>query len=106
MSKKRRKFTAEEKVELIRRHIKDHVPISELCDEVGIQPSLLYRWIERLLQTAPAALDGPKGRPAVSPEKKLAEKVKRLEAKLAAKDAVIAEVSEEYVRLKKELGEL
>jgi hypothetical protein len=29
----------------------------------------------------------------------------QLEAKLARKDAVIAEISEEYVHLKKELGE-
>ena len=38
-------------------------------------------------------------------EEKLASKIEALEAKLVKKDNVIAEVSEEFVRLKKELGE-
>ena len=38
-------------------------------------------------------------------EKELEDKIAALEAKLARKDAVIAEVSEELVALKKELGE-
>ena len=38
-------------------------------------------------------------------EKELATKVSHLEARLARKDGVIAEISEEFVQLKKELGE-
>jgi hypothetical protein len=38
-------------------------------------------------------------------EKQLTEKLQHLEAKLARKDSVIAEISAEYVQLKKELGE-
>jgi prefoldin subunit 5 len=40
-----------------------------------------------------------------SPEKRLQEKIDKLESKLQKKDEVIAEVTEEFVRLKKELGE-
>ncbi len=40
-----------------------------------------------------------------SREKQLEEKVSRLEARVTHKDQVIAEVTEEYVKLKKELGE-
>jgi hypothetical protein len=36
----------------------------------------------------------------------LEQTIAALKAKLARKDAFIAEVSEEYVKLKKELGEL
>jgi uncharacterized coiled-coil protein SlyX len=36
----------------------------------------------------------------------LAAKVEQLEAKLARKDAVIAEISEEYVQQRKELGKI
>jgi transposase len=39
---KRRHFTAEQKGEILRRHLGDKVPVSDLCDEYGIQPSLLY----------------------------------------------------------------
>jgi uncharacterized coiled-coil protein SlyX len=35
----------------------------------------------------------------------LQRRIEALEAKLARKDTVIAEISEEYVTLKKELGE-
>jgi uncharacterized coiled-coil protein SlyX len=40
-----------------------------------------------------------------SRERELEEKVTKLEAKLTRKDSVIAEISAEYVQLKKELGE-
>lgn len=53
-----------------------------------------------------AALDGGSGRRQRNgQEEKLASKVEALEAKLAKKDNVIAEISEEFVRLKKSLGE-
>lgn len=38
--------------------------------------------------------------------RKLEQKIEKLEASIAKKDNVIAEISEEYVRQKKELGEL
>ena len=40
-----------------------------------------------------------------SRERALEAKVEQLEAKLAKKDAVIAEISEEFVKVKKTLGE-
>ena len=40
-----------------------------------------------------------------APQSELARRIEQLEAKLAKKDAIIAEISEEYVTLKKELGE-
>jgi len=51
------------------------------------------------------ALEGAPGTAASQREKQLTEKVQHLEAKLARKDSVIAEISAEYVELKKELGE-
>jgi uncharacterized coiled-coil protein SlyX len=44
------------------------------------------------------------GHRAPSREQELEAKITALEAKLARKDAIIAEVSEEYVALKKTLG--
>ena len=54
-----------------------------------------------------SAMDGgAKQRQRNGREEKLASKVEVLEAKLVKKDNVIAEISEEYIKLKKELGEL
>ncbi len=35
---------AEEKVAILRRHLLEQVPISELCDRQGLQPTVFYRW--------------------------------------------------------------
>jgi transposase InsO family protein len=40
MKKRRKHYTPEEKVTILRRHLVDGVPISDLCDELGLQPIL------------------------------------------------------------------
>lgn len=107
MSKKtRRKFTADQKAAVVRRHLVDKVPVSNLCDEYGIQPSMFYNWQKVLVDNAARAFDtGPADRERPSREAELEERIAQLEAKLARKDNIIAEISEEYVTLKKELGE-
>lgn len=97
----RRSYTAEQKTAILKRHLVDKVPVSQVCEEADIQPSLFYYWQKQLFENADRALQPPNsGR-----EKALAQRVEQLEAKLAKKDSVIAEISEEYVQLKKELGE-
>lgn len=101
----RRHRTAEEKAVILRRHLQDKVPVSDICNEEQLQPSLFYEWMRALLANAPAALEGSTRRKTPAADKGLEAKVAQLERKLARKDEVIAEISEEYVRLKKELGE-
>ena len=101
--RKRRYYTPEQKGALLRRHIVDKVPISEICNEERLQPSVFYGWLKTLLGNAHLALASPRGS---SPEKKLQEKVQALEERIRKKDEVIAEISEEFIRAKKECGEL
>jgi transposase len=106
MSKKqtRRHFSAEQKSAILKRHFVDKIAVSDLCNEHGIQPSVFYYWQAQLFENAQKAfvLDGR----APSREKQLQERVGKLEERLAKKDNVIAEISAEYVQLKKDLGEL
>ena len=44
MRKERKHYTAEEKVAVLRRHLLDKVPVSDLCEELGLRPTVLYRW--------------------------------------------------------------
>ena len=44
MRKERKHYTAEEKVAILRRHLLDKVPVSDLCEELGLQPTVFYRW--------------------------------------------------------------
>lgn len=105
MSKRsRRQHTAEQKAELLRQHVVDKKPVSEICNEANIQPSLFYTWQRELMAGAPSVFSNGRRR-SPSRENQLEEKVSRLEARVAHKDRIIAEVTEEYVTLKKELGE-
>ena len=101
--KKRRRFDPEDKATILRRHLADKVPVSDLCDEYELQPSLFYQWQRQLFDNAAVALKPAKSTP--SREKKLEQVVESLEARLRRKDSVIAEISEEFVKVKKELGE-
>jgi transposase-like protein len=102
MSKRpRRHHTPEQKAALLRRHLLDKVPVSQICNENDLQPSVFYDWLHQLLERAPAAFTSPR---TTSHEHQLEQKVTALQDKLARKDAVIAEISEEYVQLKKSLG--
>jgi transposase-like protein len=107
MSKtKRRSFTPEQKATVLRRHIADKIPVSDLCDEYSIQPSLFYTWLRQLVENLPLALADGRGRRAETTAiEDGRRKVESLEAKLARKNEVIAEISQEVIDLKKNLGE-
>ena len=55
MSKGRRRHTAEQKAELLRQHVAEKKPVSEVCNEAEIQPSLFYTWQRELLAGAEGA---------------------------------------------------
>lgn len=102
--KKRLHRSPEEKAAILRRHHIDKVPVSVLCEELGLQPSVFYHWQRELFARAPQMLGNGSAKTS-SREAELERKVAALQAKLARKDEVIAEISQEYVDLKKELGE-
>jgi transposase-like protein len=55
MKKQRKHHTPEEKVAILRRHLVEGVPISDLCDELGLQPTVFYRWQKEFFENAAAA---------------------------------------------------
>ncbi len=50
MTKNRRKFTAEQRAEIVRRHLKDKTPISTLAEELSLQPTQIYQWVALALE--------------------------------------------------------
>ena len=101
---RRRRFTADEKAAILRRHLSDKVSISDLAEEYRLQPSVLYQWQRSLLDNAALALE-PKRR-FNSRDSKLKLRIRELEARIQKKNEVIAEVSEALVLEKKAIGEL
>lgn len=52
----RKRYTAEEKVAILRRHLVDRVPVSDLCHELGLNPTAFYRWQKVFFENGAAAL--------------------------------------------------
>ena len=103
MNMPRRHFTPQEKVALLKRHLLEKVPVSDLCDEHGIAPNLFYRWQKEFFENGHVAFDN--GRKAKAVEDGKDKKIEQLQAKLQRKNEVLGELLEEHVQLKKELGE-
>ena len=102
MKKERKYYTAEEKVAILRRHLLEQEPVSKLCDELGLQPTVFYRWQKEFFENGAAAFK-QNARPNGSAEQ---ERIAYLEKKIQRKDEVLAELMAEHIALKKELGEL
>jgi len=105
MKTDRRKFSADQKVRILRKHLVEKAPISELCDQYGIKPTQFYQWQKQFFENGTAAFE--KGHDNLKDRqcRNLAKKVSCLESKLSNKDEVIAEIMESHVQLKKKLGQ-
>ena len=101
MTKERRRFNAAEKVKIIREHLLEGRPLSEVCQKHGIAPTQFYQWQKLFFENGAAAFESKKaGR-----EYELENKLKQLETKLAKKDEVIGELVEHNIDLKKKHGQ-
>jgi transposase len=101
METTRRQFTPQQKVAILREHLVEHVPVSDLCDKHKLHPTLFYQWQKAFFENGAAAFESRRPRSQSLSKDKIAA----LEAKLRKKTEVLAEVVEELVRTKKELGE-
>ena len=101
--RKRRSFTAEQMAGILRRHHTGKVPVSQLCEEEDLQPSVFCYWQKQAFGNLEAALQS-RGRPGAK-EGAMAAENEALRARLARKDHVIAVVSEECVTLRNALEE-
>jgi len=109
MRKKRHNYSPEEKVAILKRHLIDRVPVSDLCDEYQLQPTAFYNWQKQFFEQGAAAFNrqSSTAKAAEATEvTQLKEKLQRTEEKLQRKHEVLSELMEEHIQLKKELGEL
>ena len=103
MTKSKKKFhTPEQKVAILKKHLLEGVPLSELCDQYGLHPSLFYRWQRAFFEMGHLVFQQSKD----SGTSKLEKKVSKLEQKLTQKNEVLSELMEEHIKLKKNLGEI
>lgn len=100
--RQRRTFTAEQKVALLRLHLLEKKPVSDICEEHNLSVNLFYSWQKQFFDNGAAAFSSQR-KPAVDPKD---QQINALKEKLSRKNEVLSELMEEHVALKKERGEL
>ncbi|MGD1007336.1 MAG: transposase [Ignavibacteriaceae bacterium] len=98
MKNEKRKFTAEFKVQLLREHLENQVPVAKICEQHNIYPNVFYLWKKELFSGALDTFSKKKNGKADD------GKITRLEEKLKDKDSLISEIVEDNLRLKKKLN--
>jgi len=103
MSRKPRKqYSPQEKVAILREHLLEGKPVSEVCERHGLQPTVFYGWQKQFFENGAAAFERKSRRVEEAKDRQIAA----LQAKLAKKNEVIAELMEENIQSKKACGEL
>ena len=104
MSRTRRHFTPEQKVALLRLHLLEHKPVSDICQEHGLAVNLFYLWQKTSFENGTAAFRNNGKRHKIAQGAK-DRTIAALQDKLRRENEVLSELMEEHVLLKKELGE-
>ena len=96
--KKRRTWTASEKLRIVLSGLDGSVEVSELCRREGINPTQYYGWKKHLVSSATKVFND-------SRDSKPSAKEQRMETDLRRAKDVIAEITAENLELKKGLSD-
>jgi transposase-like protein len=94
----RKRYTSEEKVAILREVLEEGKSVSAVAEEHGLHPNNIFKWKKQLFEGAMAVFTQKRPDISVHAEK---QKITELEARLAGKDEVIAELAAENLALKK-----
>lgn len=100
---KRKHYSAKEKVRILREHLENQVPVSEICQQHGIHPNLFYKWKKQLFEGALDIFSGShkNGKSAIE------RKNEQMKTKLSEMREVISWLTEENLKLRKnDFGEI
>jgi transposase-like protein len=95
-----KQISAEEKVKILRKHLDEDVPVSDLADMYGINPTLIYTWKKQLFEGASILFE----KKSTKQERESAadkQKIEHLEQMLSGRETLITELATELVDLKK-----
>ena len=95
---RRKRYTAEEKVGILREILEEEKPLSQIADKYRINPINILNWRKQLFEEGIEAFRQKRSDISSKAEDR---KVALLEEKIKHKDEVIAELAEELLELKK-----
>ena len=92
-----RKWTKEEKLEIVKLHLEEHMSTGEIEKRCGVNHSLVSAWTKKYLEEGADALEPRKGNPyaALHTSKSLSE-VERLRLIIAKQEVEIARLKKGY----------
>jgi transposase len=92
--RQRRRVTGAEKTGIVKCHLVDKVAVSNLCDELDLQPTQFYQWQKQLFENGAKAFEQPsKSSKMGAAEARVAE----LEMTLVRRNSVLAELLDGYL---------
>ena len=100
--KPRKQYLPQEKPAILRQHLLEGKPVSEVCEQHGLQATVFYGRQKQFFENGTTAFERKNRRAEEAKDRRIAA----LEEKLAKKNEVIAELLEENVRSRKTNGEL
>jgi transposase len=95
--KTKKRYTSEEKTMILREHLENRVPISDLAEQYN---NAIYKWKKQLFEAAPDIFSGKnkeQSRKQTNDEKQI-EDLKRT---LATRESLIADIVEDTIAFKK-----
>jgi len=95
---KRKRYTAEEKIKILREVLEEGKPISQVAEKYGLHPNNIFSWRKQLFENGLQAFQIKRADISSKAEER---KISALESKIKQKDEVIAELAEELFGLKK-----
>jgi transposase len=101
--KRKKRYSSEEKTIILREHLENQQSISELAEKYGIHPNAIYRWKKQMFETAPTNLS-KRNKQTEKKQSQLLSRIAELEATLAKRESLIAELVEDNIYLKKKTG--
>ena len=103
MSAPRKQYPPEKKMEILREHLKNKVPVSELCEKYGIHPNIFYKWEKQFFEGGVGIFSQNNAQNGAVKESSM---IKKLKEKVHRKEEVISWLTEENIKLKKTPGDL
>ena len=95
---KRKRYTAEEKVKILREVLEEGKPLSQVADHYRLHPNNIFKWRKQLFENGVQTFQIKRSDISSKAEER---KITALEDKIKQKDEVIAELAEELLGLKK-----
>ena len=98
---KKKRWTVEEKAQIVRRYLKDHVGLADLAEETGSTPGLILGWAKQALE----GIEQTFSREMQQQRKVLHREILEKDDRIRRLESVVSELSTENLLLKKNIGD-